>query len=121
MATGHVPDVKTTLMAQLEAGIFGASIQLPMFDRLEPDVWFALADANVGLRKITELQTKCWYVLSKIDSSMLKKLATFLKIPRGNDPYQELREKLCQMLEPPLEQKIDVLLALTDIGDERPV
>ena len=121
MASRQAPDVKSTPTERLEAGVFGATIQLPMFDRSEPDAWFALADANFGLRKITESQTKYWYVLSKFDSTMLKKLATFLKLPRGEDPYQKLRDKLCQTFEPPLEQKLDALLSLTEIGDERPV
>ena len=121
MVTGGCSDSKAGSMVQLEAGVFGAAVQLPTFDRTEPDAWFALADANFGLQKITDSQTKYWYVLSKFDTTMLKKLSTFLKMPTGSDPYQELRAKLCQTFEPPLEQKLDAFLALTDIGDERPV
>ena len=58
-------------------------------------------------------------VLSKFDSTTLKKLSMFLKHPRGANPYQELQDKLCQTYKPPLEQKLDVLLAMTDIGDKR--
>ena len=102
------------------ASVFGASVQLPMFDRAEPDAWFILADANFNLRKVTDPSTKYWYVLSKFDTTTLRKLSTFMKQPRGVDPYKELREMLCQTYEPPKEQKLDALLSLTDIGDERP-
>ena len=52
MATNNIPSV------QLDAAlVLGASIQLPTFDRTEPDAWFSLADANFGLRKITDPQT----------------------------------------------------------------
>ena len=103
------------------AAVFGAAVQLPMFDRAEPEAWFTLSDANFGLSNVTDSENKYWYVLSKFDSATLKKLSTFLKLPRGSDPYQEIRDKLCQTYEPPLEQKLDALLSLTDIGDERPV
>ena len=91
-----------------------------MFDKAEPDAWFILAEANFNLRKVTDSSTKYWYVLSKFDATTLRKLSTFLKLPRGDDPYQELRDKLCEMFEPPLEQKLDTFLALTDIGDKHP-
>ena len=112
---------KLAQAVQLDAAtVFGASVQLPMFDRAEPDAWFILADANFNLRGITDWRTKYWYVLSKFDATTLKKLSTFLQLPRGSDPYQELREMLCDTYEPPLEQKIDAFLGLTEIGDERP-
>ena len=102
------------------ASVFGASVQLPMFDKAEPDAWLILAEANFNLWKVTDSNTKYWYVLSKFDASTFRKLSTFLKSPREDDPYGELRRMLCRMYEPPLAQKIDALLALTDAGDERP-
>ena len=95
-------DGKLGQAIQLDAtAVFGASVQLPMFDRTEPDAWFILANANFNLRGVSDSRTKYWYVLSKFDSSTLKKLSTFLQLPRGNDPYQELKEMLCQTYEPP--------------------
>ena len=84
---------KLAQAVQLEAAtVFGASVQLPMFDQTEPDAWLILADANFYLRGVTDSRTKYWYVLSKFDATTLKKLSTFLQLPRGNDSYQELRE-----------------------------
>ena len=104
----------------LDAAVFGASVQLPVFDKVEPNAWFAVADANFALRKVTDSTTKFYYVLSKLASSILRKLATFLSLPRGSDPYQEIKAKLCKAYEPPLEQKLDAFLATKSIGDERP-
>ena len=58
-------------------------------------------------------------MLSKLDASTLRKLSAFIRRPRGSDPYAEIKEMLCKAYEPPLKQKLDALLALTDIGDER--
>ena len=91
-----------------------------MFDRAEPDAWFILAEAHFNLRGVTDSKTKYWYVLSKFDPPTLRKLSTFLQSPRGSDPYQELRQMLCQTYEPPMEQKIDAFLGLAEMGDDRP-
>ena len=121
MAMKDNPEGRLAQSIQLNAtAFFGTSVQLPMFDKAEPDACFMLAKANFNLRNVTDSRTKYWYVLSKFDATMLRKLSTFLKLPRGSDPYQELCEKLCQTYELPLEQKIDALLGMTDIGDERP-
>ena len=103
---------------QLDAAVFGASVQLPAFDKLEPVSWFAVADANFALRKVSDELTKYYYILSKLDSSTLRKLSAFLKRPRGDSPYQEIRSELCEAFEPSMEQRLDTLLAVTDSGEE---
>ena len=125
MATSNVPteapELKLTTPASFEAAaVFGASVQLLNFDKVEPDAWFMVADANFALRKVTDPMTKYYYFLSKLDATTLRKLSAFLKLPRGSDPYQEIRDMLCETYEPPLEQKLAALLTLSDIGDERP-
>ena len=104
----------------LDAAVFGAAVQLPVLDKMEPDAWFAVMDANFALRKVTDSTTRYYYVLSKLDSTLLWKLSMFLKLPRGQDPYNEIRAKLCKVFEAPMEQKLDALLATESIGDERP-
>ena len=101
------------------AAVFGASVQLPSFDKVDPETWFTVADANFALRKVTDATMK-YYVLSKLDAATLRQLSAFLKQPKGDDPYKEIKDELCEAYEPPLEEKLDALFALTDIGDERP-
>ena len=102
------------------AAVFGASVQLPSFDKVDPETWFTVADANFALRKVTDPKMKYYYVLSKLDAASLRQLAAFLKEPKGDDPYQEIKNELCEAYEAPLEEKLDALFALTDIGDDRP-
>ena len=96
------------------------AVQLPVFNHLSPSSWFHLADANFHLHGITKSDTKFWYVMSKLDQETLCKLSAFLAKPRGDDPYGEIRELLCTTYEPQLEQKLDALLAITNMGDGRP-
>ena len=100
--------------------VYGATVQLPTFDKAEPRAWFRIADANFGIRRVTDSITKYYYVLSKLDSETLRKLTAFLERPLGPDPYFDIRRTLCKMFEPPLEAKLDTFLATNDAGDERP-
>ena len=124
MASSKSEDSKTSVAGaasvHLDAAVFGASVQLPSFDKVEAETWFAVADANFALRKVTDSTTKYYYVLSKLDASTLRKLSSFIKNPKGDDPYAEIKVELCEAYEPPLEQKLDALLTLGDIGDESP-
>ena len=119
MASTDVPEIKPSV--QLDAAVFGATVQLPAFDKIEPEAWFAVADANFALRKVTDSTTHYYYVLSKLDAKTLRKLSAFLKRPRGADPYLEVRRQLCKAFEPSKEQKLDALLATSSMGDERPM
>ena len=100
--------------------VYGATVQLPTFDKLEPRAWFRIADANFGIRRVTDPVAKYYYVLSKLDAETLRKLSAFLDLPLRADPYSDLRQKLCATFEPPLEAKLDAFLATNDAGDERP-
>ena len=100
--------------------VYRATVQLPTFDKAEPRAWFRIADANFGIRRMTDPVTKYYYVLSKLDSETLRKLSAFLDRPLGSDPYMDIRKKLCKTFEPPLEAKLDAFLATNDAGDERP-
>ena len=108
MAMNDTPEVKPTV--HLDTAVFGATVQLPAFDKVEAETWFA--DTNFTLRRFSDSTTKYYYVLSKLDTCTLRKLSTFIRWPRGDDPYKENKEVLCKAYEPPLEQKMD-------IGDKR--
>ena len=70
--------VSTPASVHLDAAVFGALVQLPAFDKVEVETWFAVADANFTLRKVTDSTTKYYYVLSKVDASTLRKLLSFI-------------------------------------------
>ena len=38
--------------------VYGATVQLPTFDKAEPWAWFRIADANFGIRRVTDPVTK---------------------------------------------------------------
>ena len=51
----RIRDAMATNNVQVDAAsVFGAYVQLPMFDKAEPDAWFILAEANFNLRNSTQ-------------------------------------------------------------------
>ena len=66
--------------------VYGASVQLPTFDKAEPNSWFRIADANFGLQKVTDSKTKYWYVLSKLDSTNSGKAVDVPRPSEGRRP-----------------------------------
>ena len=76
MATRNTPvtglDAKPVTSTSYDAAaVFGASVQLPNFDKVDPKTWFTVADANFALRKVMDSTTKYYYVLSKLDVASL--------------------------------------------------
>ena len=119
MASRNNPEVKPpTTSPYNAAAVFRASVQLPNFDKVEPETWFMVADANFTLRRVTDSTTKYYYVLSKLDMTTLRHLSTFLKQLRGDDLYDEIKAELCDAYEAPLDRKLDALLALTELRDD---
>ena len=69
MASNKVQSPKHEFATPFDAAaVYGASVQLPTFDKVEPEAWFAVADANFALGRVLDSTTKYYYVLSKLDN-----------------------------------------------------
>ena len=111
-------EAKTNLVAELAA--HGVSIQLPVFTRSSPKSWFTIIEANFHVRGVSTPDTKYWHAVSKLDADTLEEIQEFLATDRGKDPYQELKEHLCEVFEPTQQQKLDQFLSTTVMGEKRP-
>ena len=98
----------------------GVAVQLPTFMKASPAAWFRLCDANFFIRKVTDPETKYWYIVSKLDEETLRKIHAFLEKPLSKDPYRDIKERLCESFEPTVEQHLDALLAASTMGSEKP-
>ena len=81
--------------------VYGATVQLPTFDKAEPRAWFRIADANFGIRCVTDPVTKYYYVLSKLDSETLRKLSAFLDCPPDPTRTRTFARSSARRLSPP--------------------
>ena len=63
--------------------------------------WFRIADANFGIRRVTDPVTKYYYVLSKLDSEKLRKLSAFLDRPSGPTRTRTFARSSARRLSPP--------------------
>ena len=112
--------IASTMATPEQVHTHGVAVQLPPFMKASPTAWFTLCDANFFIRKVTDSETKFWYVVSKLDEETLKRIHAFLAKPRDKDPYKAIREVLCESFEPSVEQKLDTMLAASSMGSEKP-
>ena len=107
-------EAKTNLVAELAA--HGVSIQLSVFTRSSLKSWFTIIKANFHVRGISMPDTKYLHAVSKLDADTLEEIQEFLATDRGKDPYQELKEHLCEVFEPTQQQMLDQFLSTTVMG-----
>ena len=98
-------EAKTSPVA--EPAAHGVSVQLPVFTRNSLKSWFTIIEANFHVRGVSTPDTKYWHAVSKLDADTLEEIQEFLAMDHGKDPYQELKEHLCEVFEPTQQQKLD--------------
>ena len=96
------------------------SVKLPAFWTSNPDGWFFQAEAQFGLRGITNDQTKYWHLVAALDSETSIRAASFLQRPPPNDQYQGLRRFLLDTYGLSTEERAQRLFSIRDLGDRRP-
>jgi len=96
------------------------SVKLPSFWTSNPSGWFHQAEAQFGLRGITNDQTKFWYLVAALDSDASVRAASFLQNPPQHNKYEELRNFLLNAYGLSEEERARRLFAITDLGDARP-
>ena len=67
------------------------SLKLPTFWSSQPEVWFAQAEAQFNLRKITADDTKYYYVLAALDQPTATRLLDLISHPPADDKYEALK------------------------------
>ena len=70
------------------------SLKLPTFWTSQPLVWFAQAEAQFELRKITADETRYYLVLSALDQGTATRLLDLISNPPGNNKYEALTDRI---------------------------
>ena len=61
------------------------ALKLPTFWCSQPRVWFAQAEAQFEIRKITADETRYYYVLSALDQDTATRLLDLISAPPSTD------------------------------------
>ena len=59
-------------------------------------------------------------VAARAEAETQEEIQEFLDSDLGKDPYQELRDHLCDAFEPTLEQKLNQFLGISSMRDRKP-
>ena len=95
-------------------------VKLPAFWTSNPTGWFALVEAQFGLRGITTDDTKFWHLIAALDSEVSARVASLLRNPPAQDKYVALRKHLLNAYDLSEEERARRLFAISDLGDLRP-
>lgn len=82
--------------------------------------WFAQAEAQFNLRKITEDDTKYWHIISSLTGDVAERAARIIDKPPATEKYKAIKEFLIRRYSLTESQRADRLLAITSLGDRAP-
>lgn len=83
-------------------------------------MWFAQAESQFALAKVTQDETKFHHIVAKIDQSVICHVADLVKAPPEKDKYKAIKERLIARFELTPQSKLEKLLGSFDLGDLRP-
>ena len=96
------------------------SVKLPSFWAGEPHVWFAQAEAQFVLRRITCSLTKYYHVAAVLPQEVARSVLDILQDVPSEEPYEELKSRLVQSFALTDYQRAEQFVRLPGLGDRRP-
>ena len=96
------------------------SLKLPTFWAEHPQVWLTQAEAQFHIRKITEDETKYYYVVAALDQQTASRITDILSTPPEKDKYTSLRSWLLGTFCLGKRDRASKLLHMNGLGDKKP-
>lgn len=96
------------------------AVKLPEFWKNDPTMWFAQAEAQFALAGVVRDETKYYYIISKIDQSVICHVSDLIQNPPAEDKYGKVKSRLISRFELSSQAKLEQLLNVCDLGDMRP-
>ena len=96
------------------------SLKLPTFWARRPNIWFAQAEAQFDIHKISEEKTKYSYLVAALDEDSAIQVGDFLDNPPADERYTKLNDRLTQKLVLSEQERADKILQLGQLGDRKP-
>ncbi|XP_062541353.1 uncharacterized protein LOC134209385 [Armigeres subalbatus] len=96
------------------------SVKLPEFWKSDPAMWFAQAESQFALAKITADETKFHHIVAKVDQSVICHITDLVTNPPVTNKYDAVKERLIGRFALSPENRLERLLGMHDLGDLRP-
>ena len=94
------------------------AIKLPPLWTDQIDIWFAQAEAQFTLRKITSEETKYNYVVSSLSQDVAVRCLDIITTMPIIDPYSTLKKRLLSTFQKPPQRRAALLLDWDGLGDD---
>lgn len=98
----------------------GVAVKLPEFWKNDPAMWFAQAEAQFALANVVRDDTIFYYIIAKVDQSVICHIADLVTAPPTNDKYLAVKQRLISRFQLSAEGRLERLLNACDLGDMRP-
>ncbi|KFD67383.1 hypothetical protein M514_20419, partial [Trichuris suis] len=95
------------------------SVKLPIFWPHNAKLWFAQAEAQFVLSRITASSTKFYHTIASLNETVASEVEDLLE-PQGDHPYEHLKQKLLKRFATTEEQCFRALTDDSPLGDRRP-
>ena len=109
------------LQAQIAAPeVHRIAVKMPPFWRDRPGLWFAQLEAQFGLSRITEEQTKFAYVVANLQENMACEVEDIINSPPADRPYSTLKTSLIERVSHSEQKRVRQLILEEELGDRKP-
>ena len=96
------------------------ALKLPAFWTSCPEAWFAQAEAQFDIRKISVDSTKYSYVVSALDTDTATRALSILKSPPADDKYDAIKNFLISAYGLSDSERASALFKCAGLGDSKP-
>lgn len=96
------------------------SIKLPEFWKNDPAMWFAQAEAQFALGRVTQDETKFHHIIAKVDQTVICHIADLVQAPPLINKYEAVKDRLIARFALSPETRLERLLGMHELGDLRP-
>ena len=96
------------------------ALKLPTFWSSQPRVWFAQAEAQFEIRRITADETKYYHILAALDQGTATRLLDLISAPPRENKYQTLKDRLVATFGLSQRERAGRLLHTRPLGDSKP-
>ena len=103
------------------AAAVSSSLNLSNFWLERPHTWFNMCESAFAVRNITSPLTKYHHCVGKLPQETVASIEDVVNnFAAFNDPYEELKQRLCRAYGRTEQQKVNDLLDLPPLGAEKP-
>jgi hypothetical protein len=95
----------------------GSSLRLPQFLAENTEAWFAI---TVRIKRVDDQQEMFDHVVNALPKESLRTVLDLITDPPEDDPYQQLKDRLCQSHQLTEFHRVEKLHQLDSLGGRKP-